>query len=479
MTHLTLHDKQRDIVSSTARFKVIRAGRKGGKTSGEVETLCYKATAKAATLGIKKTVFQTGRKVLYIAPTQRQARQIIWEALKTRLAKVGKPNEQELSMTLPNEDGEMSKIMVGGWENRENYRGLTDVIHITFDELDTLKDFFIGWLEIFRPLFLDTGGTANFIGTPKKQNPNLKRLRKEFESKGDNFATFHFTSLDNPHLPIEELQALKAEYQHDLSTYKQEILAEDVEDEGALFKYTALLDMFTNTVVKGVDKYLIVDIADDGSDKTVFNFFHGLESYRIVQYQHLTTDGIISQIREDAAKERIPYSNIAVDAIGVGAGVASSPLLAGIVGYKSSYSAIRTDHDIVRLPNVHYKKDAPLTSEYKNLRSQCVFLLASNVNDHKVACRIEDVRLKSAIIEELSHYQDASTPDGKRMATQKEDIKELLGRSPDVSDTFIMRMYFEVRAKLVPTTEQDNQRGTAVRQHMNENESRKHLNSSK
>jgi hypothetical protein len=208
--------------------------------------------------------------------------------------------------------------------------------------------------------------------------------------------------------------------------------------------------MFTNTVVKSPEKYLVVDIADDGSDKTVFTFWQGLECYRIEQFERLNTESIINQIREYASQDRIPYSQIAVDAIGVGAGVASSSLLDGIIGYKSSHQAIKTDIDPVRLPNVHYQDHAPLISEYKNLRSQCVFTLAQHVNDHKIAVKIEDVRVKEKIIEELSLYQDASQGDGKRMATQKDDIKEILGHSPDISDTLIMRMFFVVREKMLP-----------------------------
>jgi len=130
--------------------------------------------------------------------------------------------------------------------------------------------------------------------------------------------------------------------------------------------------------------------------------------------------------------------------------VASSSQLDGIIGYKSSYQPIKTDQSIVRLPNVHYTAEAPLISEYKNLRSQCIFTLAQLINDHKIAMRVTDVRIKERIIEELALYQEASTGDGKRMATQKEDIKALLGRSPDLSDTLIMRMYFVLREKLIP-----------------------------
>lgn len=445
---MRLHPKQSPIAKSRARFKVIRAGRKGGKTALEVEIICFKAIAAISKLNIEKTVFATGRKVLYIAPTQTQARNIIWTALKARLHGVGIPNEQMLQMKVPNEDGEQTTIYVGGWENRENYRGLTDVIHITFDETDTLKEFFLAWIEIFRPMFLDTGGSADFVGTPKKENPNLRRLEKMAEDDTD-YEVFHFTSHDNPHLPQSEKDKIKEEYKDNYEQYRQEIMAEYVENTGALFKFEALLDVFTNTVTKEGGKYLIVDVADDGTDKTVFSYWEGLEETKRDEFARLNTEGIISKIREVAADQRIPYSHIAVDAIGVGAGVASSSLLDGIIGFKSSFAPIKTDIDIVKLPNVSYVKDAPLTSDYKNLRSQCVFILADHVNNHKIASRVSG-KQKEVIIEELSHYQDVSPGDGKRMATQKEDVKNLIGRSPDASDCFVMRMYFVICDRVAP-----------------------------
>jgi len=446
---MPLHKKQQEIVLSNARFKVIRAGRRSGKTTVETEIILFKAVSKI----IDAAREFNNRKVLFIAPTQKQARTIIWEALKTRVGKIGEPNESRLEMKVPTEQGGFSTVYVGGWENRENYRGMSEVYHITFDETDTMKDFFIGYQEIFRPMLIDTQGTADFIGTPKKENPNLRRLEKELQ--GDNFEAFHFTTYDNPIIPKHEINNAKTEM--DATTFKQEIMAEYVENAGALFKYSALLDTFTNTITRTPDNYLTVDIADDGSDKTIFTAWRGLEAHDIELHSQLQTDGIVQHIRELAALYHIPYSQIAVDAIGVGAGVASSPLLTGVVGFKSSYGAMRTDLDPVRLPNVHYRTDAPLTSDYKNLRSQCIFTLASLINDHRVAIKVEDERVKTHIIEELSTYQDASQGDGKRMATQKEDVKALIGRSPDISDTLIMRMYFELRNRLSPA--QDPTRG--------------------
>lgn len=430
---MILHQKQKEIVQSKARFKIVRAGRRSGKTTLETEDMSFTAISK------------NDSPIFYIAPTQTQARAIIWEALKTRLAGIGEAYEARLEMRVPTKDGGYSLITVAGWENRENFRG-RKAKKIYFDEVDTMKNFFLGWQEIFRPALTDLQGEAMFTGTPKKENPNLRRLEKLAVDDKD-FQAFHFKTTDNPHIPQDELK--KAKLELDFDTYRQEFEAEYIDNAGALFKYDALIDVFTNSVVKSADKYLIVDIADDGSDKTVFSFWEGLEEYRREDYERLNTEGIIAKIREYAAEQRIPYSHIAVDAIGVGAGVASSSLLDGIIGYKSSYGAIRTDIDIVKLPNVHYTNDAPLISEYKNLRSQCIFILADHVNNHKIGSKVSG-KAKEDVIEELSTYQDASKGDGKRSATPKEEVKDILGRSPDSSDTWIMRMYFTIKDRMLP-----------------------------
>lgn len=433
MAHPILHKNQQEVVLSKARFKVIRAGRRSGKSTLEIEEMCFDA------------VNGRDRNIFYVAPTQKQARSIIWEALKARLGNVGQANESRLEMKLPTIKGGYSTIYIAGWENRENFRGMKAYKEV-FDEVDTMKDFFIGWQEIFRPALTDTGGGATFVGTPKKENPNLRRLEKIAGTDSD-YATFKFKTSDNPYIPIIEIEKAKKEL--DFDTYRQEFDAEYLDNAGSLFKYDALIDIFSNTLVKENTKYLIVDIADDGSDSTIFSFWEGLEEYRREEFERLNTESIVNKIREYASQERIPYSCIAVDSIGVGAGVASSSMLDGIVGYKSSYGAIKTDQDIVRLPNVSYTRDAPLVSDYKNLRSQCLFTLADLINNHKIASRVTG-RQKEVIIEELSNYQDASTGDGKRMATQKEVIKEIIGHSPDASDCWIMRMYFVVRNKMLP-----------------------------
>lgn len=431
---LLLHDKQLEVIKSKARFKIIRAGRRSGKSVLETEDMTLTATSG------------NDRPIFYIAPTQIQARDIVWEIMRKRLTGFAEFNEQRLEIKTRTKDGGYSTIKLAGWENRENFRG-KPAYKIVFDEVDTMKDFFIGWQEIFRPALIDFGGGAIFLGTPKKENPNLRRLEKIAQSDKD-YACFHFTSLDNPFLPQAEKEKAKKELDYD--TYQQEIMAEYLDNAGSLFHYDALVDVFSNTIVKEPQMYMTVDIADDGSDKTIFSFWEGLEEYKREEFERLNTELIISKIREYAVFHRIPFSHIAVDTIGVGAGVGSSSLLDGIVAYKSSYAPIKTDVSPVLLPNVHYTKDAKLTSDYKNLRSQCIFELSRLVNDHKIASKCTG-RQKEAIIEELSNYQEVQGGDSKRMATPKEKVKEIIGHSPDASDCFIMRMYFQIRSKMSST----------------------------
>jgi hypothetical protein len=71
------------------------------------------------------------------------------------------------------------------------------------------------------------------------------------------------------------------------------------------------------------------------------------------------------------------------------------------------------------------------------------------VNNHKIASKVSGEQ-KEKLIEELYSYQDASAGDGKRMATKTEDIKEMIGRSPDNASAWFMRMYFVVRERIAP-----------------------------
>jgi hypothetical protein len=96
---------------------------------------------------------------------------------------------------------------------------------------------------------------------------------------------------------------------------------------------------------------------------------------------------------------------------------------------------------------------SPLLSEkekelrnYKNLKDQCYFELEQIINSDKIKIIISNDNEKESIIEELDVIKQKN-PDkwGKLQINTKEEIKQLIWRSPDYADAIAMRMYFELK----------------------------------
>ena len=83
------HERQGDVFRSAARFRVLVAGRRFGKTH-----LALVEMVKAAQV--------PGAVVWYVGPSDGQSKRIAWERLKklTRTHWVKKPNETELRIEL-------------------------------------------------------------------------------------------------------------------------------------------------------------------------------------------------------------------------------------------------------------------------------------------------------------------------------------------------------------------------------------------
>lgn len=216
------------------------------------------------------------------------------------------------------------------------------------------------------------------------------------------------------------------------------------DDAGTLMKYDNLRDMFTNAITKDGEKYLTVDVARYGRDKTVFNFWDGLESYRREAFAGIGTDKTEQLIKDFAAAERIPYSHIVVDEDGVGGGVVDH--LSGIKGFIAASVPVPTRQMIRRqmLPIQHRTLDGQqMVANFLNLKTQCIFKLAEMVETHKIA--VKPSGDQDEIIEELSAMKQKDVDkDGKLKVVGKDEQREALGRSPDLGDTFVMRMFFEL-----------------------------------
>ena len=83
---------QKDILNNPARFKVVASGRRFGKTYASIAALAKHAR-------------YPNSKCMYIAPSYRMAKQIVWEDLKLMLKErrwAKRINESELTITLVN-----------------------------------------------------------------------------------------------------------------------------------------------------------------------------------------------------------------------------------------------------------------------------------------------------------------------------------------------------------------------------------------
>lgn len=210
------------------------------------------------------------------------------------------------------------------------------------------------------------------------------------------------------------------------------------DDPGTLVRYDSIMDLFTNTV-DGGERYITADIARFGADKTVLIVWEGLKAYHIETHEGISLDTSARHIAKLAQIERVPYSHIVIDETGVGSGVVD--MLRGTKGFVAGAKP---------LPNLITNK----MEAYANLKTQCIYKMAGLMSDHKVAIRYENeqgedlmgVAMRQEIVEEIEQWKAKDIDkDGKMKVKSKDEIKEVLGRSPDISDALMMRAFFEYK----------------------------------
>jgi len=233
---MLLHQTQKIVAKSLNRFRVLNCGRRWGKTTLAVEEM------KGFVLSAKKE-----EKICYIAPTYQQARDIAWEAIKREFRPIIlKINESRLELEVMNKNGERVFIILRGWESIETIRG-QHFKFLVLDEVASMRNFLIGWNEVLSPTLIDLRGHALFISTPKGFNHFYDLFN--MEGKDENYKSFHFTSYDNPHIPLEELEREKSGKPDD--TFAQEYLADFRKSDGLVYKeFSRDRHTFTDLPVK-------------------------------------------------------------------------------------------------------------------------------------------------------------------------------------------------------------------------------------
>lgn len=192
---------QTAVFNSQARFRVLVAGRRFGKTFLSVSELCRAVWKKPNTIA------------WYLAPTYRQAKQIAWEELKRTAGPYAlrKPNETELSLTLKGG----GTIALRGADKYDSLRGVR-LDFAVFDEYADMKASV--WPEIIRPALSDRKGNALWIGTPKGFGGFYDLYQKARDT--ENWGAWQYTTLQGGNVAAEEIEAARNDL--DEKTFRQE-----------------------------------------------------------------------------------------------------------------------------------------------------------------------------------------------------------------------------------------------------------------
>ena len=304
-------------------------------------------------------------------------------------------------------------------------------------------------------LWLSIGRWKNDIYNLKKKllitaNPKKGWMKREFVDLYDqgllpkNKQYIQAFATDNLYLPEDYISTLRNEKD---KVRRQRLFLGNWdydEDQDSMVSYDALSDAFSNTIIKDNQKYLIIDVARFGGDSTTFNFWNGLELYRIEKFQKQDTEKTKQQARDFAASEHIPYSNIMIDEDGIGGALVDGMI--GVRGFVANSIPLLTKTQIrAKILRAINNFDGALRTNFKNLKSQCAFKLAELINEHKIAFSVPEYR--NEIIEDLTALlrQKNIDSDGKLQIRPKDEVKEDIGRSPDIGDPIIYRAWFELK----------------------------------
>ena len=229
---------QQEVYSDPTRFKVVAAGRRTGKSRLAAWMLIISA-------------LQTDRgQVFYVAPTQGQARDIMWQTLM----ELGHPvisgsHINNLQIKLVNG----ATISLKGADRPETMRGVS-LKFLVMDEYADMKPDV--WEQILRPALADQKGSAMFIGTPMGRNHFYELYKYAELGDDETYRGWHFTSYDNPILDPSEINMAKKS----MSSYafRQEFMASFEARGSEMFKEEWV--QFGEEPDEG-DYYIAVDLA--------------------------------------------------------------------------------------------------------------------------------------------------------------------------------------------------------------------------
>ena len=199
-------------------------------------------------------------------------------------------------------------------------------------------------------------------------------------------------------------------------------------DEMQLFQHAPIQDAFTNSFIQPTGKrYITCDVAFEGRDRLVIVVWDGWVVIQMEVIQKSDGADVLARVQNLCNAFSVPYRNVAFDASGLGGYLRG--FLKTAVPFYGGGSAITADK----------------SERYKNLRTQCYYLLSKRFEDCEIYLKQVPEQYRKEIADELKATKRKKTStDSQKEIVPKEVIKIKIGRSPDFADTLSMRCIFDL-----------------------------------
>jgi len=207
------HPGQLEVHNSDARFKVLSAGRRWGKTRLGVNE-CLDAAAQ-------------GGRAWWVSPSYKTS-EVGWRPLRQIARKI--PNAEvrlvDRMVTLPGG----GFVAVRSADNPDSLRG-EGLDFVVMDECAFMQK--EAWTEAIRPALSDRQGRALFISTPKGRNWFWEVYQRGVNGE-EGWRSWTFPTANNPFIAKSEIEAAKRDLPEMI--FRQEYLAEFIDDSGGVFR---------------------------------------------------------------------------------------------------------------------------------------------------------------------------------------------------------------------------------------------------
>ena len=216
----TPNPSQLKVHNSKARFRVLCAGRKWGKsTLASMELLRF-------------MLMQPGCRCFWLVPTYKQLSPVSekirewWDPELIRRDFKLHTNYRYIELV----NG--SYVWLHSVEMEDTLRGFS-MDFVVLEEAAQMKESV--WSTIVRPALLDTAGKALMISTPRGLNWfHQEYLKGQNRSRYPDYESWRFSTYDNPHISRE---LIDNEFKHLPSDiFRQEIMAEFISGAGSVFR---------------------------------------------------------------------------------------------------------------------------------------------------------------------------------------------------------------------------------------------------